>query len=252
MDFKISYWLLIAMFSLVVLLQLESVLTEYIGGKRKLYKKLFKELSNNTQKWGMTIGEDLSITFDDSSRLFEHSQWELTPEFKGILDEFFPKFLGILQDDKFLQHIKEIRIESRIDNVACSQLDTDLDITNIILSQKRVLNILKYLYSKSSYASSPKKVQKMFENRTICNGFSYGRLLANTEYISSSEEGDNLRDSNQIELRIVTDADEILESSVKKFGLDIIDMKEQSWAVISLAALFVVVVAVICLIIFLL
>lgn len=251
MDFKISFWFFIAMMSLATLLQLESVLAEYIGNKRKLYKKLVKKFSNDTLKWGMTIGKDLSIKFDDSSRLFEQSQWDLTPEFKEILDEFVPNFFDILQDDKFLQYIKEIRIESRIDNVACQQSYADLNITNAMISQKRVLNILKYLYSESSYANSPEMLQKMFENSTTCNGVSYSRLLVNEEYISPAEEGSNLGDSNQIVFRIVTNADEILENPAKKFGLDIIDMKEQSWAVISLLALFVVVAAVICFIIFL-
>lgn len=219
MDFKISFWFFIAMGWFSLFLAASTKFENYIGRKRKLYKRLVKKFSNDTLKWKMTIGEDLSITFDDSSRLFEHSQCDLTPEFKGILDEFFPKFLDILQDDKFLQHIKEIRIESRIDNVACPQLDADLNITNAMMSQKRVLSVLKYLYSKSSYGTSPEILQKIFGNSTTCNGIFYSRLFVNEEDIAPVEEGDNLGDSSQIGFRIVTNAEEILERSVTKTGL---------------------------------
>lgn len=237
MEFKFSFWFFMAMALLGPLLEL----TGYIERKRKLYKKLVKEFSNDSLKWEMTIGEDLSIKFEDSSRLFEKSQCDLTPEFKGILDEFFPKFLGILQDDKFLQHIKEIRIESHIDNVACPQLYEDLHVADAILSQKRVLNILKYLRSKSSEACSSDKLQKVFDNWITYNGVSCGRVLANKEYIYLSEKGENLKDSSQIEFRIVTNADEFLENSVK--GKIAIEAPKSAWEkwVIFFTVLIVVV-----------
>lgn len=97
--------------------QNQTVLTDYIETKNKLYDKLVSEFKQDTVKWQMAIGRDLSMKFNNPTVLFAQGSAYLTPQFKSILDEFLPRYFDILLNDNLRSKIQEIRIEGHTDNV---------------------------------------------------------------------------------------------------------------------------------------
>lgn len=195
----------------------QSVLTDYVETKKELHDKLIREFAGDTLKWQMSIGKDLSMKFNNPSVLFAQGRWDLTPEFKAILNEFLPKYFDILLKDDLRYNIKEIRIEGHTDNVPYPQLDSDPYIANVILSQRRALSVLRYFRSMPAYAKFSEEQKRLLEYWFTCNGLSYGKSLDdNGEYTLFSKNRVNLEKSRRVEFRIVTKGDEVLENFVEK------------------------------------
>lgn len=193
----------------------QSVLTDYVDTKKELHEKLVKEFAGDTLKWQMAIGQDLSMKFNNPSVLFAQGKWDLTPEFKNILDEFLPKYFGILLNDSLKYNIKEIRIEGHTDNIPFPQLDPDPYIANVILSQRRALSVLRYFRSMPVFESYTDDEKHQLEYWFTCNGLSYGKSLDNNgEFTINSKEEINLEKSRRVEFRIVTSGDDVLENFV--------------------------------------
>ena len=95
----------------------QNVLSDYVETRQKLHDKLVNEFKGDTAVWQMSIGKDLSMKFNNPNVLFASSSYELTPQFKSILDQFLPKYLDILLNDSLKRNIQEIRIEGHTDDV---------------------------------------------------------------------------------------------------------------------------------------
>lgn len=161
----------------------QNVLSDYVETKQRLHDKLVNEFKGDTAKWQMSIGRDLSMKFNNPSVLFASSSYELTPQFKEILDVFLPKYLDILIKDSLRHNIQEIRIEGHTDDVKYDQYDKDPYLANTILSQQRALSVLRYLRSMPSFQKYSALDKQLFEYWFTANGLSYGKSLdSNGEY----------------------------------------------------------------------
>lgn len=195
----------------------QSVLTDYVETKQRMYDKLIEEFRGDTLKWKMGIGKDLSMKFNNPTVLFEQGRAEVKPEFKKILNDFIPRYLNILLTDSLRSKIKEIRIEGHTDNVPFPSLSQDPYIANIILSQQRALNVLRYIRDMPSFQNYSAEQKKMLEFWFTANGLSYGKALDNNgEYTFISNKNIDLQMSRRVEFRIVTSGDEVLENFVNK------------------------------------
>ena len=197
--------------------QNQSVLTDYVETKQKLHDKLVKEFEGDTLKWQMAIGTDLSMKFNNPTVLFAQGSWDLTPQFKDILNEFLPRYFGILLKDTLRSNIQEIRLEGHTDNVPFPSLDKDPYVANVILSQRRSLSVLKYFRNMPAYQNYSPQQQRLLEYWFTSNGLSYGKSLDNEgNYTIHSGEPINLQKSRRVEFRIITSGDEILENFVNE------------------------------------
>ena len=124
----------------------QSVLIQYVETKQKLHNKLLSEFKGDTARWKMVIGRDLSMKFKEPEVLFAQGSGELQPKFKAILDEFIPKYLDILLNDSLRNNILEIRIEGHTDSLRMVKYGKDPYLSNVLLSQERAYNVLKYIY----------------------------------------------------------------------------------------------------------
>lgn len=191
-------------------------LKDYVEVKNNLHGKLVNQFKGDTARWTMTVGGDLSMKFKNAQTLFPQGSAELTPEFKAILDEFLPKYFGILLADTLRFHITEIRIEGHTDDVPYPKLDPDPYIANVILSQQRSLNVLRYFRSMPCYAKYTPEQKEMLEYWFTANGLSYGKALDhNGEYNHISQKGIDRDKSRRVEFRIITDSEKLLENFVK-------------------------------------
>lgn len=192
-------------------------LRDYVEVKNNLHDKLVNRFEGDTAKWVMSIGGDLSMKFRKSEVQFNTGSWELTPQFKEILDEFLPKYFDILLNDSLRNHIEEIRIEGHTDPVPMPSLDADPYIANVILSQRRALSVLRYFRSTDYFLNLPTEQQNTLEYWFTANGLSYGKALDCNNELSYISKGQIDKDkSRRVEFRIITDSEKLLERFVEK------------------------------------
>ncbi|MBO7277658.1 MAG: OmpA family protein [Bacteroidales bacterium] len=194
----------------------QKVLEGYIETKENLHDKLVDEFKNDTTKWQMSIGKDLTIKFDNPTVLFDSGEWELTSSFKNILQDFLPRYFNILLKDSLRTKIQEIRIEGHTDDVPIPKLHNDPYIANIILSQQRALSVVKYFRELPVFKQYTKEEQNLIEYWLIASGFSYGKSLDdNGEYTFKTKNNINKDLSRRVEIRIVTNGDIEIEKFMK-------------------------------------
>lgn len=192
-------------------------LRDYVEVKNNLHDKLVNRFEGDTAKWVMTIGGDLSMKFRKSEVQFATGSWDLTPQFKEILDEFLPKYFDILLNDSLRNHIEEIRIEGHTDTVPMPRLDPDPYIANVILSQRRALSVLRYFRSMDYFKNLPEEQQRTLEYWFTANGLSYGKALdRNNQHSYVSKEVIDKDKSRRVEFRIITDSEKLLERFVEQ------------------------------------
>ncbi len=195
----------------------QSVLTEYVETKRKLHDRLVNEFKGDTAKWRMVVGKDLSMKFKEPEVLFEQGSGELEPKFKEILDEFIPRYLNILLKDTLRSKIQEIRIEGHTDTLRMVKYGKDSYLSNVLLSQERAYNVLKYIREMESFQRYTPEERKLLNYWFTANGLSYGKALdADGNYATLTQKEIVNELSRRVEFRIVTNGDSILENFVKK------------------------------------
>lgn len=210
-------FLFIAVAYMIQVKENQTVLTDYVETKTKLHDKLVAEFKDNAKRWDMSVGKDLSMRFNNPTVMFAQGSAELTPQFKKILDEFIPQYLGILLADSLNSHIQEIRIEGHTDNVPYPQLHPQPFIANAILSQQRAKAVLSYI--KHFFEVYPPEDQRKLEFWFTANGLSYGKALNKEGEYALVSEKDKVIDkekSRRVEFRIITTGDEVLENFVKR------------------------------------
>lgn len=198
----------------------QSVLTDYVEIRNEMHDKLVKEFAGDTLQWQMAIGKDLTMKFKNPTVLFATGSYELTPDFKIILDEFLPRYFNILLNDSLSNKIQEIRIEGHTDDVPIPRNDADPYIANAMLSQQRALSVIRYIRQMQSYKDFTPEKQHQLEFWLTANGLSYGRAVdSNGEFIQKSGNPIDKDLSRRVEFRIVTTGDEVLENFVKQNGI---------------------------------
>ncbi|MDQ7023746.1 MAG: hypothetical protein Q9M97_09760 [Candidatus Gracilibacteria bacterium] len=88
----------------------DKILIDYNESNLQLYKELKNTFSEKQENWGMKINSDLEINFNKKDINFETDKYILPENFKNILEEFLPKYLNIINNKKYSNKIKEIKI----------------------------------------------------------------------------------------------------------------------------------------------
>ena len=130
------------------------------------------------------IAEDISTAFAESDLdidvdqqtgairfsgnvLFEFDSDEIRVEFKEKLQEFIPKYMGIILAPEYQEHIAEIVIEGHTDDVGSYMY-------NLELSQERAYSVSRYILS-DDFPSYPE--QEILKELITANGRSKSRLI---------------------------------------------------------------------------
>lgn len=106
----------------------------------------------------MVLDDNLSIKFINPQALFEVGSEEITPYYKGILRDFFPRYLKVVTNKNYIDKIAEIRIEGHTDTFPISKMG-DAYIENMELSQGRARNVLAYLRTQDCFNQLSEKVK---------------------------------------------------------------------------------------------
>ena len=193
----------------------QSVLDDYVETKQKLHERLVNEFKGDTARWKMVVGKDLSMKFKEPEVLFAQGSGEIKPKFMEILNEFIPKYLHILLTDSLRDRIQEIRIEGHTDDLRMVKYGKDPYLSNVLLSQERAYNVLKYIREMPSFENYTPEQKKLLDFWFTANGLSYGKALdAHEGFAALSGDSIDKAKSRRVEFRIVTTGEEVLENFV--------------------------------------
>lgn len=110
--------------------KIKEVAVAYQKSQIDLYEALQTEFKDDLSKWDASIDKTtLAFDFRAPEVLFSTGSSELKPEFKNILNDFFPRYLKTIEPYK--KDIAEVRIEGHTssewsDNSDCSgQVNSD-------------------------------------------------------------------------------------------------------------------------------
>lgn len=171
----------------------EEIVRMYDEIKTQLYIDLQEEFKDDLKTWSATIDSTLCIRFQEPSMLFDNNQAILKPRFKEILEDFFPRYIAVLNRDNVRDNIEEIRIEGHTDS------NGDY-FYNMELSQNRTRAVLQFCMD-------------IIEEEA----FDWTRTLVTANGLSSSRPilKDGVEDkelSRRVEFRVRTNAEKQLET----------------------------------------
>lgn len=170
----------------------EMVVQKYDRIKTQLYIDLRDEFKDDLKTWSATIDSSLCIRFQEPSMLFDEGKDQLKKEFKPILDDFFPRYIAVLNRPQYRDDIEEIRIEGHTNS------NGDY-FRNIKLSQDRTRAVLQYCLGLMQLDEL-----SWAQGLITANGLSSSHPI-----IRNGEEDKDL--SRRVEFRVRTNAEKQLE-----------------------------------------
>lgn len=175
----------------------EEVVRRYDQVKTQLYIDLQDEFKEDLKVWRATIDSSLCIRFQEPAMLFDNNKAELKPLFKNILDDFFPRYINVLNRPEYRDNIVEIRIEGHTDSNGGY-------FHNMELSQNRTRSVLEYCFGLMS------REQIIWAKSLItANGLSSSQPIL----VHGVEDK---RLSRRVEFRVRTNAEKQLEEIANK------------------------------------
>lgn len=175
----------------------EEIVRKYDQIKTQLYIDLQEEFKEDLTVWRAVIDSTLCIRFQEPSMLFDNNRAILKPKFKEILDDFFPRYIKVLNRPEYKENIVEIRIEGHTDS-------NGEYFHNMELSQNRTRTVLQYCFylmteDEASWAKS----------LITANGLSSSQPI-----LVNGVEDKSL--SRRVEFRVRTNAEKQLEEIADK------------------------------------
>lgn len=185
--------------------------SEYQDTRDEIYQALKDSFGDSLYVWGAELdSSSLTIRFNeidkDSIRvLFDRGDTLLSPRYKSMMNDFFPKYLEILSSEKIRDDIEEIRIEGHTDSTKCyNQCETIEQnyLYNMNLSQARSRNVLRYGLSETMVAERPELLEFARDN-IIATGLSFSQPRPTQDK------------SRRVEIRVRTKAQEKIDAIIK-------------------------------------
>ncbi|CAE09994.1 OmpA family protein [Wolinella succinogenes] len=165
----------------------------------ELYNDLIKEFSKDLTSWNATIDPDNTIRFKEPDVLFDSGKSQVKERFKVVLDDFFPRYVKILSQEKYKGDIEEIRIEGHTSSewLNAKTLE-ERYLGNAALSQARAFEVLKYCFALERIKGEQDWLIKVLR----ANGLSFAKPLDSEEH-SRRVEFRTLTRSHQKMLKIL-------------------------------------------------
>lgn len=175
----------------------EEIVKRYDQIKTQLYIDLQEEFKEDLTVWRATIDSTLCVRFQEPSMLFDLDKAFLKPKFKEILNDFFPRYIKVLNRPEYKDNIVEIRIEGHTDS------DGEY-FHNMELSQNRTRTVLQYCFGLMNEDQAG-----WAKSLITANGLSSSQPI-----IINGEEDKGL--SRRVEFRVRTNAEKQLEDIAEK------------------------------------
>lgn len=189
------------------------IVEEYQNTKIKIFEDLNETFKDDFKRWGITLSNNLTISFTNPDLLFGFDSSELRPEYENILDDFIPKYLTVINKQEYAEAIREVRIEGYSSLEGRDSINSFM--YNISLSQDRSNSVLSYILGSDYFQSLSLDDSEKIKFWLSANGLGYSRVLdANGELVFFSKKEQNPQKSRRVEFRILTNSDELIEKIV--------------------------------------
>ena len=178
---------------------IKEVAIAYNQVRDELYADLESEFKADLPQWKAELNKaDLAVKFTEPEVLFASGSSALRPEFKSILDDFFPRYIRILTSDKYRGSVTEVRIEGHTSSEWYNgATDRFAYFQNMALSQERTRSTLQYVMSLPQ--SSPQ--EGWLREHLTANGLSSSKLVLDVKGREDSPR------SRRVEFKVRTDAE---------------------------------------------
>lgn len=166
--------------------------------RTQLYEDIKTEFADDMLLWGAELDKDLTFRFNNSEVLFDQGKAELKSDFKAILENFFPRYLAIITQEKYRDDILEVRIEGHTSSGwAGARNADDAYIRNMDLSQQRTRSALAYVLE----LEAVQKEKPWLKTHLTANGLASAKVIRNASKIEDPER------SRRVEFKVRTDAE---------------------------------------------
>lgn len=183
--------------------------SRYNNIKSNIYLDIAREFKDNLSAWNAVVDStELSVRFstnegfDTKTSYFESGSYIPSVYYKNILDDFFPRFLEVVSNEKYRESIEEIRIEGHTDS------DGEY-LYNIQLSQNRAREVLDYCLHLVEKNEKYSNMVDWVKFKITANGLSYSHPILN------NDGTENKALSRRVEFKVRTNAEKQLEEIAK-------------------------------------
>lgn len=178
---------------------IERIAVTYQKLQNDLYEDLDREFSDSLKVWNAEIEKsNLTFRFKEPDVLFDKGKSDLKVRFKQILDNFFPRYIAVVSQQKYRDDIEEIRIEGHTSSDWSVKIDGKVAyILNMELSQDRTRTVLQYVLDLQEIQNE----RNWLVSRLTANGLSSSKLIMNGAL------EDRVR-SRRVEFRVRTNAEQ--------------------------------------------
>lgn len=162
-----------------------------------MHRILATQFGQDFEDWDVELLKDLTIRFRNPEILFAQGRDVVSPRFREILENFFPRYVDVLRSPQFLREVREVRIEGHTSsewNGNSSPIESYFK--NMELSQDRTRAILHLVLQ----LNMPDENSKWLRPLITANG------LSSSKPILDQNESEDRRRSRRVEFRLMTRA----------------------------------------------
>lgn len=197
------FMLLTAMYMLRVEQTTTLIVQEHTKTKAELMRALQDTFKNDLKQWDADFVGDMTLRFNNPDVIFATGKSDLKPQFKAILDNLIPKYIGIITSEKFRNTVKEIRIEGHTSPIWIGASEQEAYFKNMELSQSRTRATLEYILKMPAVS----KDSAWIKEHLTANGLSSSKPI----YKNPDTKEIDFLASQRVEFRIVTNAEDSID-----------------------------------------
>lgn len=177
--------------------RIKQIAVTYRENQEKLCRDLNEEFKSDLVIWrAEVVCDTLSFSFKSPDTLFAMGRSDINTQYKGVLRNFFPRYLKVLM--RYKDAINEVRIEGHTDSRWNNGTAGDWAyFQNMQLSQERTRSVLNYVYFLEGVADQRDWVRK----NVAAVGFSSAKLIYRED---GSEDAGR---SRRVTFRVITNAE---------------------------------------------
>ncbi len=189
--------------------KVRDIVETYQNIKQQLNMDLNEEFKDDLGRWDAEILDDNTIRFNSPDILFDKQSAVIKQKFRQILENFFPRYIKILNSKKYRENIEEIRIEGHTSSIWLGA-NGDKDISylkNMKLSQERAVSVLDFCYGLGKNNN-----QKWLIEKLRANGMSFSKFRRQ----QNGKEDPKL--SRRVEFRVLTKTEEKINNIIHQLN----------------------------------
>lgn len=197
-DLMSGLMVLFLFIAISLIMQVRQTAEKYKDTQQAIYKALMQEFEKDLKQMGADVDQKtLTFVFNSPDILFESGQSTIKPSYAKTLNDFFPRYIKVV--NQYKDHIEEIRIEGHTSSDWKIGANSDTAyFENMRLSQERTRAVLNYVYNIPQVS----QYRPWIKENLAAVGLSSAKII-------KDEQGhENKSQSKRVTFRIITNAGE--------------------------------------------